>query len=138
MKKTSILVVDDEQSMREMYEAVLSTADLTTVGAKNAEEALEIINSSPVQVMFLDLQLPGMNGVELCRKIKTLKPTAVCIAVTGNSSIFDLVACREAGFDDYFAKPVPVKDLIAAAQASFAKVERWAAVMSRSERVPAQ
>ena len=138
MKKTDILLVDDEESMREMYDAALSTACFTTVAAENAEEALEIIHNSPIQVMFLDLQLPGMNGVELCRKIKAIKPTAICIAVTGHSSVFDLVSCREAGFDDYYAKPVAIKDLIGAARDSFVKIERWTAVMSRGGKMPVE
>lgn len=138
MKKTDILLVDDEESMRKMYDTALSTAGFTTVAAESAEEALEIIHNSPIQVMFLDLQLPGMNGVELCQKIKALKPTAICIAVTGHSSVFDLVSCREAGFDDYYAKPVAVKNLIGAARDSFVKIERWTAVMNRGGRVPAE
>jgi len=132
MKKTDILVVDDEESMREMYKMALSTADLTTVEAADAEAALEIVKSSPIQVMFFDLQLPGMNGIELCREVKAIKPTAICIAVTGHSSVFDLVACREAGFDDYFSKPVPIKDLVSAAHEAFVKVGRWTEIMKRS------
>ncbi len=130
MNANTVLVVDDEESIRTMYDTALSSAGYNVLMAADADEALEVIGRSAVQVMFLDLQLPGMNGIELCRKIKALKPTAICIAITGHSSVFDLVACREAGFDDYFPKPISIAELIKASGDAFEKTERWVGVLS--------
>ena len=97
----------------------------SVVSADSAETALEILKKEHIQVMFLDLNLPEMNGVELCRRIKKDQPMSLVFAVTGYSSFFELVDCREAGFDDYFKKPVDIKILIKAATDAFEKMERW-------------
>lgn len=75
--------------------------------------------------MFLDLNMPGMNGIELCKKIKTNMPMSIIFAITGYASIFELAECREAGFDDYFKKPVNIKILTKIADDAFHKIERW-------------
>ena len=75
--------------------------------------------------MFLDLNLPGMNGAKLCRQIRQDNPIACMHAVTGYPSDYELVNCRRAGFDDYFIKPVGLKLLLNAARDSFEKLERW-------------
>jgi len=83
------------------------------------------LSKEKLQVMFLDLNMPGMNGVELCRKIRHDFPMAIIHAMTGYSSLFELANCREAGFDDYFTKPVQLEQLIEAAEHAFRKLERW-------------
>lgn len=92
---------------------------------QNAEKALKIVKEASIHVMFLDLKMPGMNGVELCRKIKKDRPMAIIHAVTGFVSLFELSDCREAGFEDYFTKPVNLKQLYRAADIAFEKMERW-------------
>jgi DNA-binding response OmpR family regulator len=76
-------------------------------------------------VVFSDLNLPGMNGVELCSKITARQSLVTAFAVTGYSSLFELSECREAGFEDYFVKPVDLEDLVAAADSAFRRLERW-------------
>ena len=73
------------------------------------------MESHNINVMFLDLKLPGTNGVELGREIRRQNPIASLFAVTGYVSLFELANCREAGFDDYFIKPAKLEDLLAAA-----------------------
>jgi CheY-like chemotaxis protein len=75
--------------------------------------------------MFLDLNLPNMNGIELCRQIKHDKPMAIVYALTGYASMFELADCREAGFDDYFTKPANMSALLKAAEDGFEKIKRW-------------
>ena len=125
MNKKRILVVDDEEQIRIMYSQALSRAGYEVKTAESAEEALEIIAETPYMVMFLDLNLPGMNGVDLCRKIKKSLPAAIIHAVTGYASFYEITACREAGFDDYFTKPVSMNDLDDAAESAFKKLSRW-------------
>ena len=120
-----ILVVDDELAILTALEKVFSRAGYRAYLAETAEEALGILEKENINVMFLDLNLPGMNGVELCRKIRKDRPIAVIHAITGYASLFELTDCREAGFDDYFTKPANMEMLLTAAQNAFEKVDRW-------------
>ncbi|MCP3951830.1 MAG: response regulator [Desulfobacterales bacterium] len=120
-----ILVVDDEQQIRDMYSEAFSKAGYTVQTAESAEEALEILEKKRFWVMFLDLNLPGMNGVELCRQIRKAYDMTIAYAVTGYASLFELSDCRAAGFEDYFTKPASLVDLLEAAEHAFKKLERW-------------
>ena len=75
--------------------------------------------------MFFDLNLPEMDGIELCKEIKKDMPMSIIYAITGYTSLFELSNCREAGFEDYFKKPVNIKTLVKIAADSFEKLERW-------------
>jgi len=66
-----------------------------------------------------------MNGIELCKRLKRERPTAFFFAITGFSSVFDLVKCREAGFDDYFIKPITIKDIVEAVEEAINRIARW-------------
>jgi DNA-binding response OmpR family regulator len=120
-----ILVVDDEQAVKNSLKKAFETAGQTVVCAGTAEEALEILKRENIQVMFLDLNLPSMSGIELCRKIRNDRPFAAIHALTGYTSIFDLVDCKEAGFDDYFTKPIELKALLEATNNAFERLNRW-------------
>ena len=123
MSEKKILVVDDEEVIRSTFELAFSKKGYTVRCAKSAEEALEILKDEKILVMFLDLNMPGMNGVELCRKIRKDFPTAIIHAVTGYSSLFEPAECWEAGFDVYLNKPVHLEKLFKAAQDAFNKLE---------------
>ena len=125
MSDRYILVLDDELAILTALEKVFSRAGYTAFLAETAEEALGILEKENINVMFLDLNLPGMNGVELCRKIRKDRPIAVIHAITGYASLFELTDCREAGFDDYFTKPANMEMLLTAAHNAFEKVDRW-------------
>lgn len=120
-----IMVVDDESAIRELFSEALTSAGYTVVTAGSAEEALDRIEKIPYWVYFLDLKLPGMNGLELCKQIRKRLPMAIAYAVTGYVSLFELSECRDAGFEDYFTKPVKLTDLLEAAENAFKKLERW-------------
>ena len=125
MSEKKILVVDDEVHVRDMLEQAFSKAGYTVRLAESAEETLDILKDEKIQVMFLDLKLPGMNGLKLCRKIRKDFPIAIIHAITGYASLFEPADCREAGFDDYFIKPVDLEVLFKAAQDAFEKIDRW-------------
>jgi CheY-like chemotaxis protein len=120
-----ILLVDDEKQIREMYSLAFTRAGYGATTAESAEEALEIMKKEPFWVLFLDLNLPGMNGVDLCREIRKQYPMAIPYAVTGYASLFELTDCRDAGFEDYFTKPASLSDLLEAAAHAFKKLARW-------------
>jgi CheY-like chemotaxis protein len=125
MTEKKILVVDDEKLIRDLFEQAFSRAGYAVQTVESAEDALEVMKKTPISVLFLDLNLPGMNGIELCRQISKNWPMAISHAVTGYASLFEIHDCREAGFEDYFTKPVNLSDLLAAAEHAFKKLERW-------------
>lgn len=120
-----ILVVDDEEVMRDLLKTAFTEAGYTVHCAESAEEAKEVLKQQNIQVMFLDLQLPGLNGEELCWRIRKDDPIAIIYAITGYASRFELAFCRDAGFDDYFIKPVELKVLLNAAADGFERLNRW-------------
>jgi CheY-like chemotaxis protein len=120
-----ILVVDDELLIRKLFEEAFSSIGYTVRTAESGEDALKILDKESIHVIFLDLNMPGMNGMELCRRIRNLNPMAIIHAVTGYASLFEIHACREAGFDDYFIKPVALEELFKAAESAFDKFDRW-------------
>lgn len=120
-----ILVVDDEKMIRDMMEKALGRKGYSVVCAESGEEALDILDSQTIYVMFLDLKLPGMNGLELCSRIRNTNPMVIAYAITGFASTFELADCRDVGFEDYFTKPVDLKTIFKAAEDAFDKIERW-------------
>jgi len=74
--------------------------------------------------MFLDLMLPGMDGLELCRKIRNDQPEAKIFAITGYPSLFEHSNCLAAGFDHYFTKPMNLNELLDTASEAFADLEK--------------
>ena len=125
MSEKRILVVDDEKQIRDMYSQAFTRAGYEVTTAESAEEALEIFKKEQFWVLFLDLNLPGMNGVDLCREIRKQYPMSIAYAVTGYVSLFELSDCRDAGFEDYFTKPASLSDLLEAAEHAFKKLARW-------------
>ena len=121
----AILVVDDEISIREIFEETFHDTDYALRSAENADQALDILNGKNIDVIFLDLKLFGMNGIELCRQIRKSKPVSLIYAITGWSTLFEIEECREAGFDDYFTKPVTIELIIKAVDDAFEKLNRW-------------
>ncbi len=126
MAEEKILVVDDEEQIRQMLEMAFTRAGYAARTAESAEEALEILKKSPTyMILFLDLNLPGMDGLDLCRRIRKDWPMAIPYAMTGYASLYELSDCRDAGFEDYFTKPVTLSDLVRAADNAREKLERW-------------
>ncbi len=125
MTENKILVVDDDKDIRRAFEKAFVRAGFSVTTAASAEEALEIFQREPHWVLFSDLKLPGMDGVDLCREITSRQSMVTAFAVTGYASLFELSDCREAGFEDYFEKPVDLEELVDAAKRSFRRLERW-------------
>ena len=125
MDTHKILVVDDEISIRNLFVDAFDKDDYTVVTAATAEEALELLAKENIKVIFLDLNLPEMNGIELCKKVRQFHPLAIIHAITGYNSLFELVDCRRSGFDDYFTKPLKPEEIRKAARDAFEKLDRW-------------
>ncbi len=126
MEEKKILVVDDEVLITDMLKAVLGSAGYTVLTAGSAEETLEILKRESIMVMFLDLNLPGMNGIDLCKKIRKKNTIGVIFAMTGYSNFYGLLDCRTVGFDDFFVKPFKLDVLLKSVQEAFERLDRWA------------
>ena len=121
-----ILLVDDEEIIRDLLEKAFKREGYYPYIAKDADEALSLLEqANDINVMFLDLKLPGMSGIELCKLIRNENPMAITYAITGYASLTELAECRNAGFEDYFSKPVELKIIFKAAENAFEKIDRW-------------
>lgn len=120
-----ILVVDDEAPIRQMMKEALEAVDFRVVTAADASGALNAMTTGNIGLALLDLKMPGVTGVELCRMIRSRYPVTLLYAMTGYVSMFEVVRCREAGFDDYFTKPLNFKSLVEAVNQGFARLDRW-------------
>jgi DNA-binding response OmpR family regulator len=123
--KGKILIVDDEASVRELFSGVFADEDYEVIAAENGNQALDILKRDNIDVIFLDLKLFGMNGIDLCRQIRETKPVSMIFAITGWAPLFEIEECREAGFDDYFEKPLDMDMLLDVVKDAFRKLDRW-------------
>ena len=125
MDLKKILVVDDQDAICRIFQLAFTSRGYEVHTADSGEAALEILARDPIHLIFLDINLPGMNGLDLCRTIRKNIPMANIFALTGYGSLFQLSHCREAGFDDYFKKPARITDLVTAAQDGLNRLKRW-------------
>ncbi|HOQ42260.1 MAG: Sporulation initiation phosphotransferase F [Deltaproteobacteria bacterium ADurb.Bin151] len=123
--KGKILIIDDETSVRELFTGVFTDEDYEVIATEDGNRALEILEQDNIDVIFLDLKLFGMNGIDLCRQIREMKPMSMIFAITGWASLFEIEECRQAGFDDYFEKPLDMDMLTDAVAEAIKKLDRW-------------
>ncbi|OVE76311.1 hypothetical protein BVX97_01380 [bacterium E08(2017)] len=123
--KKRLMVVDDEELILKTLERVLVNEGYDIITASSGEEALAKLELFDVHVFMLDLNMPGMSGVELCGKIREKSPLRIIYALTGYVDDFTVETCRSAGFDDYFTKPFKVEEMLEAAEDAFDKLLRW-------------
>ncbi len=112
-----VLVVDDEQSYRDALSVGLEREGFTVDMAADGREALERFEKNPPDVVLLDVMLPEMSGIDVCREIRTHSQVPI-IMVTARSAEIDAVVGLEVGADDYVAKPYRLRELIARIRAS--------------------
>ena len=111
-----ILVVDDEPSITEFVSYALRKEGFQTDVAGNGEEAFALAQKNPYDLFVLDIMLPGMDGYELCRRIRS-KTSAPVLFLSARDTELDKVVGLEIGGDDYLAKPFGVRELIARVRA---------------------
>ncbi len=115
MKKEKILVVDDEEDILELVRYNLAREGYTVICAASGEEALNLAVSKQVDLIILDLMLPGIDGLEVARRLKqdsvTLDTPIVMLTAKGEEA--DIVTGLELGADDYVTKPFSPRILIA-------------------------
>ena len=112
MEKFKILVVDDEQDFLETIIKRLKTRSIDAVGVESGYKALEFVDNQDVDVIILDVKMPGMDGIEALREIKKKKPLVEVIMLTGHASVESGIQGMQLGAFDYVMKPVALDELL--------------------------
>jgi len=115
-----ILVIDDEPQIRRVMRAALSATGYEVSDARSGEDAVEKLGGERFDLILLDVNLPGMSGLEACRVIRreTLVPDVPIIMLTVRNAEKDIVEALDAGADDYVVKPFGTPELLARIRAA--------------------
>jgi len=116
-----VLIVDDEPQIRRVMRTALTANGYEPYEARTGEEALEVLRDFNPDVILLDLNMPGMGGIDTCRKIRTASDSAV-IVLSVRDSEHDKIEALDAGADDYMTKPFSVNELMARVRANLRRV----------------
>lgn len=109
---TNILIVEDEQNLARFIELELTHENYTVYIENDGKVGLDKALSKPYDLYILDLMLPNINGLEICRQIRQ-KTTTPIIIITAKSETYDKVAGLDYGADDYIVKPFDIEELLA-------------------------
>lgn len=115
MKGKTILIIEDEMHIRELIEFNLQKEQFNTISVESGEEGMDILSRKNVDLILLDIMLPGIDGVQVCNKVRhniDIKNIPI-IMLTAKSEITDKILGLEIGADDYISKPFDIKELIA-------------------------
>lgn len=113
MSKQKILIVDDEVHILELLQYNLEANGFDVLKAETGEDALEIIKDTAIDGLILDLMLPGMDGIEVLKAIRTkIAPDLPVVMLTAKNEEIDAVIGLEMGADDYIGKPFRTRELI--------------------------
>jgi two-component system KDP operon response regulator KdpE len=113
MEKTSVLIVDDEPALRNALRISLAAAGFAVEEARNGAEAVEMVEEQQFDLVLLDMNMPGTNGMTACRGIRKIAPQTGIVMVTVKDLEEDKIKALEAGADDYITKPFRLRELIA-------------------------
>lgn len=122
-EKVSVLVVEDEASIRKFIAINLERSGFEVLETDNGEEALKIASDSRPSVMVLDVMLPGMDGFEVCSKLRSDMPELIIVMLTARAQDIDKITGLELGADDYMVKPFNPRELIARIHANLRRAE---------------
>jgi DNA-binding response OmpR family regulator len=112
MGRYKVLLVDDEEELVRALAERLEIRQLDCEIALNGEEALRIVEDRTPDVILLDLKMPGMDGMEVLRRVKKSHPEIQVVVLTGHGSEHDEQIVRRLGAIDYLQKPVDIRELV--------------------------
>lgn len=120
--KKTILVVDDEKAIRQLLKINLEKEGYNILEANEGAEAIRIVSEQKPNLILLDVMLPGMDGLSICKRIKNMMNIPI-IMVTAKDTEIDKILGLEIGADDYITKPFSIRELIARVKANLRKTE---------------
>ena len=127
-----ILIVDDEVDIASSIQYVLRQEGFVTLLAHDGRKAIELYESQKPDLMILDLMMPGLDGYEVCRKVRANDAKTPILMLTARTSEIDTVVGLELGANDYIAKPVRLRELVARVKAHLRDTPSGSLQTSRS------
>ena len=121
MTNARILVIDDEPQIRRVMRVTLTAQGYVVTDARSGEEALEKMRQDRPDLILLDMNMPGMGGLETCRIIRATSDVAIIMLTVRNSEA-DKVHALDAGADDYITKPFNTNELLARVRAALRRL----------------
>lgn len=116
--QSTVLIVDDEASIRISLRTILSGIGFSVVEAARGEEAISLVRTAQFDVVLLDINMPGLGGIEVCRLMRKNAPLLPIVMLTVQGSEDRKVEALDAGADDYITKPFQLRELIARIRAA--------------------
>jgi two-component system response regulator MprA len=120
---SSVLVVDDEPSLRDALSRALGLERFDVTAVESGELALRSLVERTFDAVVLDVAMPGIDGLEVCRRLRDSEDRTPILMLTARDAVDDRVAGLEAGADDYLVKPFALRELIARLRALLRRVE---------------
>ena len=125
MSRKKILIIEDHTDLANILSLNLSDLDYKVTHADDGLKGLNYLENESFDLVVLDLMLPGMDGIEICRRIRNQNNYTPVLMLTSKSSEIDRVLGLEIGADDYVTKPFSVRELMARIKALFRRVEAF-------------
>ena len=123
--RASVLVVDDEESVRRSYARLLGELDWDTQAAADGEQALRAMERHPFDAVLLDLKMPGAGGLELLKALKQRWPESEVVVITGYPTVESAKQALRLGACGYISKPADPDEVIDAARGALRR-KKWA------------
>ncbi len=123
MLMKNILIVEDNQDIANLVKIHLTDIQCKVVLAVNGNEGLQLAETKRFDLIILDLMLPGIDGLEICRRIRKQSDYTPVLMLTSKSTELDRVLGLEVGADDYLVKPFSIRELVARVKALFRRIE---------------
>ena len=114
--RTKVLIIDDDEKLGALLDEYLSGFGFLVRTAAHPDAGLRALKADPPEIVILDVMLPGMNGFEVCRKIREFSPVPI-VMLTARGEVADRIVGLELGADDYLPKPFEPRELVARIQA---------------------
>lgn len=127
MQDIHILIVEDERKIADALKQGLSENSFEAEVAYDGAIAWKIFQSRPFELVLLDINLPGMNGYELCRAIRAANPSVPVMMLTAMNAVEDKIEGFDAGADDYIIKPFDFRELLVRIRALLKRIHRTVA-----------
>ena len=133
---STILLVDDEQAVQQPLSFALERDGYRVVQARNGEEALEQFAKEHVDLVVLDIMLPRLDGLEVCKRLRATSSVPI-IMLTARDDELDKVLGLELGADDYITKPFSIREFRSRVRAQLRRASTWGAQTAESETIRA-
>jgi phosphoserine phosphatase RsbU/P len=136
MDKARILVVDDDEDVRDMVQMELAKAGFRSDSAATAQEGLAMMEHHLYPVVVLDIHMPGTNGVEMLGSLKQLNSLVQVLMLTSDASMHRVIECMDRGAADFFSKTESMCHLVGGVAAALGRTVRWMSWMGTRANRP--